>query len=167
MGRKRRPRSGHDAVPFYAVILLLAAVTGLYSTILQKRLTDREKLEEYQQRMADLRERKQAAKERDDEDALERIQDEQLEAAGDQLGMMKVQFRPMVWIMLLTILVFLWLRWKVNGGHLGADETGLIVPIAGAVSWQQPLAGPMSTWIVWYFLGSMASRQLIQKALNV
>jgi uncharacterized membrane protein (DUF106 family) len=156
-----------DMLPFYAVIILLAILTGLYSTVLQARLMDHEKMQVYQQRMKELNERKEAAKERGDDEALERIQEEQMEAAGDQLGMFKLQFRPMVWIMLLTIPVFLWLRWKVRGGHLGVGETGLVVPLAGAVSWQEPLLGPMSTWIVWYFLCSMASRQIIQKTLNI
>jgi len=156
-----------DLVPFYAVIILLAIVTGLYSTVLQARLMDHETMEVYQERMAELSERKEAAKERGDDEALERIQAEQMEAAGDQLGMFKLQFRPMVWIMLLTIPVFLWLRWKVRGGHLGVGETGLVVPLAGSVSWQEPLLGPMATWIVWYFLASMAARQIIQKTLNV
>jgi len=155
------------ALPFYAVIMLLAVGTGLYSTLLQARLRDTEKLSAYQERMERLKERKAAAKERDDDDALERIQREQMDAAGDQLGMVKLQFRPMVWIMLLTVPVFLWLRWKVRGGHLGVGETGLVVPLAGAVSWQDPLLGPMSTWIVWYFLCSMASRQIIQKTLDI
>lgn len=154
-----------DAVPFYAVVLLLAVVTGLYSTALQSRLTDREKLEAYRERLEELRERKQEAEERGDDEALERIREERVEAAGDQLGMLKLQFRPMVWTMLLTVPVFLWLRWKVTGGHLAPDETGLVVPIAGAVSWREPLVGPFSTWIVWYFLASMASRQLIRKAM--
>ncbi|MDQ2074669.1 DUF106 domain-containing protein [Haloarcula sp. H-GB4] len=156
-----------DALPFFAVIILLAIVTGLYSTVLQSRLRDTEKIQAYQERMKELKERKEAAKERGDDDALEELQAEQMEAAGDQLGMFKLQFRPMVWIMLLTIPVFLWLRWKVRGGHLGASEFGLIVPLAGAVGWQEPLFGPMKTWIVWYFLCSMVARQLIQKTFDI
>ena len=156
-----------DMLPFYAVILLLAIVTGLYSTVLQARLMDHEKMQAYQERMNELKERKEAAKERGDDEALEQIQEEQMEAAGDQLGMFKLQFRPMVWIMLLTIPVFLWLRWKVRGGHLGANETGMILPLIGSVGWQEPAIGPMATWIVWYFLCSMASRQIIQKTLNI
>lgn len=156
-----------DALPFFAVIILLAIVTGLYSTVLQSRLRDTEKIQAYQERMKELKERKETAKERGDDDALEELQAEQMEAAGDQLGMFKLQFRPMVWIMLLTIPVFLWLRWKVRGGHLGASEFGLIVPLAGAVGWQEPLFGPMKAWIVWYFLCSMVARQLIQKTFDI
>ncbi|MFC6766714.1 DUF106 domain-containing protein [Natrinema soli] len=156
-----------ELVPFHLIIVLLAVATGLYSTVLQSRLLDREKLQQYKQRMERLRERKEAATERGDDEALERIQDEQIAAAGDQFGMFKLQFRPMVWIMLLTIPVFLWLRWKVRGGHLGAGETGLVVPIAGSVTWRESLVGPMQTWIVWYFCCSMAARQLIQKTLTL
>ncbi|PSQ31349.1 HTR-like protein [Halobacteriales archaeon SW_6_65_46] len=156
-----------DMFPFYAVIILLAVVTGFYSTVLQGRLIDREKLQAYQERMNELKERKEAAKERGDDEALEQVQEEQMEAAGGSLGMFKLQFRPTVWIMLITIPVFLWLRWKVRGGHLGVGETGIVVPLTGAVSWQEPLLGPVSTWIVWYFLCSMASRQIIQKTLNI
>ncbi|MFC6962597.1 DUF106 domain-containing protein [Halocatena marina] len=155
------------ALPFYAVVLLLALVTGLYSTVLQSRLMDTEKIQQYKDRMERLNRRKETAEEREDEEALAQIQKEQMKAAGDQLGMFKLQFRPMVWIMVLTIPVFLWLRWKVRGGHLGVGETGLIVPLAGSVSWQQTLLGLMPTWIVWYFLCSMAARQVIQKTLNI
>jgi len=156
-----------DLLPFYAVVLVLATVTGFYSTVLQARLMDTEKMQAYQEQLTELRERKEAAKDRGDEDALERIREEEMEAFGDQVGMFKLQFRPMVWIMLLTIPVFLWLRWKVRGGHLGSDEIGLVVPIAGAVTWQESLFGPMPTWIVWYFVCSIAVRQLIQKTFGV
>jgi uncharacterized membrane protein (DUF106 family) len=154
-------------VPFHIVIILLAIATGLYSTLLQARLTDQEKLGKYRERMQKLQERRKTAKEQGDEEALEALQEKQLAAAGDQLGMLKQQFRPLVWTMLLTIPVFLWLRWKVNGGHLGGAADGLVVPLAGAVSGQESLAGPIATWIVWYFLCSVAARQLIQKTLNV
>ncbi|NNC25236.1 DUF106 domain-containing protein, partial [Salinisphaera sp. USBA-960] len=69
-----------------------------------------------------------AAKERGDEEALDRIQKEQMEAMGDQLGMFKMQFRPMVWIMLLTIPVFLWMYWKLGQIDQGVE---LILPLIG------------------------------------
>lgn len=156
-----------DVLPFYVVVLVLAVITGTYATLIQANLMDTEKMQVYQDRMKRLKERREDAKEQGDEETLERVQEEQLYAASDQLGMFKLQFRPMVWIMLLTIPVFLWLRWKVRGGHLAVGQTGLVVPIAGAVSWQQPLVGPMRTWIIWYFLCSVASRQVVQKALDL
>ncbi len=108
------------ALPFYAVILSVALLTGLYSTLLQANLMNPEIMGKYQQRMKamqekqkDIRERKKEAEERDASDAeieridneMERAREEQMEAMADNLGMFKEQFRPMVWIMLFTITV--------------------------------------------------------------
>jgi uncharacterized membrane protein (DUF106 family) len=158
----------NDAVPFYVVILILAILTGLWSTILQDNLMNSEVMAQTQGKMQDLKERREAAKERGDDEALERIQQEQMEAMGDQLGMFKAQFRPMVWIMLLTIPAFLWMYWMIRDGHIEATDTVMVMPMVGEVTdWQQGAVGPMPAWIVWYFLCSLGFSQLLRKALNV
>ncbi|MFA9517604.1 DUF106 domain-containing protein [Halopenitus sp. H-Gu1] len=159
-----------EIVPFYVVIMVVALATGLYSTLLRAGIMDMEKMGQYQDRMKDIQQRRKEAKERDDQEALDRIQEEQMEAMGDQLGMFKEQFRPMVWIMFLTIPAFLWMYWVV--GYRGSEahyELGeIVVPIVGqSLSWTEPLVGPIQIWIVWYFLCSMAFTQLIQKSLNI
>jgi len=158
----------NDILPFYIVILVLAIMTGLWSTILQDNLMNSEVMGEVQEKMQDLQERREAAKERGDDEALDRIQEEQMEAMGDQLGMFKAQFRPMVWIMLLTIPAFLWMYWMIRDGHIEAAETVMVLPLKGPVSdWQAGGVGPMPAWIVWYFLCSLGFSQLLRKALNV
>ncbi|SNR30595.1 DUF106 domain-containing protein [Halorubrum vacuolatum] len=156
-------------VPFYVVIMVVALATGLYSTLLRAGLMDMEKMSVYQDRMKDIQERRKKAKERDDDEAMEAIQEEQMEAMGDQLGMFKEQFRPMVWIMFLTIPAFLWMFWVV--GYRGTEaqyslET-LVIPFAGTVEWTTGVIGPIQVWIVWYFLCSMAFTQIVQKSLNI
>ncbi len=155
-----------SAMPFYDVILLLAFLTGLYSIAMQALFGDVELIGKYQQRMKDVQERQEKAKERGDDEELERLQQEQMEAMGDQLGMFKVQFRPLVWTMLLTIPVFLWLRTVVQSGTLGSHAT-VVVPLVGSVPWQHALLGPFATWLVWYFLCSFASRQFVQKVSGI
>ncbi|MFC7154161.1 DUF106 domain-containing protein [Halomarina halobia] len=154
----------NEALPFYAVVLVLAMVTGLYSTLLQANLMNTEKMGEYQAKAKDIQKRLKDAKARDDDAAVERIQKEQMEAMGDQMGMMKEQFRPMVWIMLLTIPVFLWLYWMIleNGGTLGT----VTMPLFGEVAWNRT-AFVMPAWIVWYFVCSLGFTQVIRKALNI
>ena len=154
-------------LPFYAVILVLALFTGLYSTLLQANLMDTSKMSEYQEQMKAIQEKRDRAKERGDDEALERIQQEQMEAMGDQLEMFKTQFRPMVWIMLLTIPVFLWMYWKLLDGDPSALGT-VTFPIVGEVeSWRSGVVGPMEAWIVWYFVCSMAFTQIMRKSLNI
>ena len=157
-----------DAVlPFYAVVMVLALLTGLYSTLLQANLMDMEVMGQYQARMKEIQDRQKAAKERGDDEELEQIRKEQMEAMGDQLGMFKAQFRPMVWIMILTIPVFLWMYWMILEGRIETLENTLTVPLVGEATWQQGVAGPIQLWIVWYFVCSMAFTQVIRKALNI
>ncbi|MFC6787746.1 DUF106 domain-containing protein [Halobaculum halobium] len=158
-----------DVLPLYAVIMIIATLTGLYSTLLRANLMDMDRMAAYQQRMKDIQERRKEAKERGDDEAMDAIQEEQMEAMGDQLGMFKEQFRPMVWIMVLTIPAFLWMYWGI--GFRGAEGVWtnlqpVVLPIAGQVGWTDTLF-IMPTWIIWYFLCSMAFTQIIQKGLNI
>ncbi|WP_049982086.1 DUF106 domain-containing protein [Halorubrum sp. BV1] len=161
-----------NIVPFYVVVMVIALATGLYSTLLRAGLMDMEKMSAYQDRMKEIQERRKDAKERDDQAELDAIQEEQMDAMGDQLGMFKEQFRPMVWIMFLTIPAFLWMFWVI--GYRGSDPAypavaaqEMIVPLAGTVTWDTGVVGPIQMWILWYFLCSMAFTQLVQKSLNI
>ena len=170
------------ALPFYAVILSVALITGLYSSLLQANLMNTEIMGKYQQRMKavqeeqkDIRQRKKDAEERGASEAelerldneLERAREEQMEAMADNLGMFKEQFRPMVWIMLLTIPLFLWMYWTIRTGGIGNAEATVVMPLVGEVEWREGVLGPMQAWIVWYFLCSMGFSQLIRKSLNI
>ncbi len=167
------------ALPFYAVILSVALITGLYSSLLQANLMNPEIMGKYQDRMKavqeeqkELRQEKKDAEERGASEAeierleneIERAREEQMEAMADNLGMFKEQFRPMVWIMLFTIPMFLWMYWKMSGGISGQM---VVIPLAGEVSWGSRLQGFIPVWLFWYFLCSMACNQLIRKALDI
>lgn len=160
-------------LPFYGVIMVLSLFTGLYSTLLQANLMNQEKMAAYQQQMKAMTKRRKRAKEAGDEEALEQIQREQMEAMGDQLGMFKEQFRPMVWIMFLTIPVFLWLLWAVSM-RLGtpaydpAEFGEIVLPLSsGPLLWSHELIWWLEPWIVWYFVCSIAFTQIIRKSLNI
>ncbi len=154
-----------SSMPFFSLVLVLALVTGLYSALLQANLMDREVIGAYQEQMQTVQERRKAAEEAGDEEALERIQEQQLEAMGGMLEMFKAQFRPMVWIMVLTIPVFLWLWWFVGTGDL--EDPEVVMPFLGEARWDGTLIGPMPTWILWYILCSIGFGQLIRKVLNI
>jgi uncharacterized membrane protein (DUF106 family) len=170
------------ALPFYAVILSVALITGLYSSLLQANLMNTEVMGKYQEQMKavqeeqkEIRKQKKEAEERGAseeeierlEDELERAREEQMEAMADNLGMFKEQFRPMVWIMLLTIPLFLWMYWKIQTVGIDGAEATAVMPLVGTVKWNAGLVGPMPAWIVWYFLCSMGFSQLLRKSLNI
>jgi len=154
-------------LPFYVVILVLAVLTGLYSTLLQANLTDMDKMSEYQERAQALQDKMSAAKERGDEAEVERLREKQMEAFGDQAGMLKEQFRPMVWIMLLTIPVFLWMYWKLGTGRVPTEEVTMVLPLMGGVDLNFGQVVVFPAWIVWYMLCSFSFSNVIRKALNI
>nr|WP_233357397.1 DUF106 domain-containing protein [Halococcoides cellulosivorans] len=152
-------------MPFYLVIMVMATLTGLYSALLQDNLAGDADMSEQQEKMKELKERRKRAKERGDDEALKEIQQEQMEAMD--LSAMKSQMRPMPWIMVLTIPVFLWLYYQV--GKMGTPDGPVAVfPIVGEVaSWEASIVGPILVWFFWYFLCSMSFGQILRKALNV
>ena len=156
------------ALPFYLVVMILAMLTGAFTTILQDKLMNSNVMEGYQEKNKALQEKRKRAKERGDDEALEEIREEQMEMLSENTGMFKAQFRPMVWIMLLTIPVFLWLYWMVLDVGISASEPVMILPIFGEVAtWQTAVLGPIQIWLLWYFVCSMGFNQIIRKALNV
>ena len=159
-----------EVLPFYAVVMILALATGLYSTLLQANLMDMDKMAKYQERMQEIQERRKEAKESGDDEALDQIQEEQKDAMGDQLGMFKEQFRPMVWIMFFTIPVFLWMYWTIGVGANATAQVALdslVLPLIGRVEWTESVLGPIQAWIIWYFVCSMGFTQIIRKSLNI
>ncbi|MFB6161886.1 MAG: DUF106 domain-containing protein [Halococcoides sp.] len=151
-------------MPFYLVIVVMATLTGLYSALLQDNLAGDADMSAQQEKMQELKERRKRAKERGDDEALKEIQKEQMEAMD--LSAMKAQVRPMPWIMVLTIPVFLWLYYRV--GLLDPSGPVAVFPIVGEVSnWSATIVGPILVWYFWYFLCSMSFGQIFRKALNV
>lgn len=155
------------SMPFFALVLVLALLTGLYSAILQANLMDREVIGAYQEQMKSVQERRKQAEEQGDEEALEKIQEQQLQAMGGMLEMFKAQFRPMVWIMVLTLPVFLWLWWFVGADQMTPAELHVVLPLFGESQWDSSFIFHLPTWILWYILCSIGFGQLIRKVLNI
>ena len=157
-------------LPFWVVVMALAVLTGLYSTLLQANLTDMSKMSEYQDRAQELKEKMNDAKERGDDAEVDRLRDKQMEAFGDQAAMLKEQFRPMAWIMLLTIPAFLWMYWKIGTGRVsGTEEMNLqmVLPLLGEVNFADGRALVFPIWILWYMVCSFSFSNIIRKALNI
>jgi uncharacterized membrane protein (DUF106 family) len=158
----------NEALPFYVVVLILALMTGLFTTILQDNLMDDNVMGDYQDQNKRLKEKRERAKEQDDDELMEEVREEQMELMSENMGMFKAQFRPMVWIMLLTIPVFLWLYWMVLDVGVTVTGSAMVLPIFGEIeSWRTGVLGPIQLWLIWYFLCSMGFNQILRKALNV
>lgn len=149
-------------MPLSVFLLVLSGSTGLCSTTMRHLLQDSDRLEHLQSRMKELQEEMthDGQNQNDDEFA-----EEQQELMGSMLAMMKLQFRPMVWSMLVTIPVFLWLRWAVMSPTAAAIPVALSLPVVGHVALSATIVGPLKVWIVWYIGGSISTTMLSRRVL--
>jgi len=156
-------------LPFYLVVMVLAILTGVFSAFFQDNLGNTDVMGDYREKTQELKDRREKAKERGDDEELERIQEEQMEMMSENLGVFKAQFRPMVWIMTVTIPVFLWMFWAVRDSTVeAAVDPVIIMPFVGEVSsWTAGVAGPFQAWLLWYIVCSFGFGQIVRKALNV
>jgi len=155
-----------DVLPFYAVILLLAVVTGLYSALLQDAMVDMDVIAAYQQRMQEVQDLQDKAKESGDDAAVQAARERQMEAMGENTGMFKEQFRPFVYIMLLTIPAFVWMYW-IMLTDAGPTLEPMTFALIGEREFQDAVIGPIQAWIFWYFLCSMGFSNIVRKTLDV
>jgi uncharacterized membrane protein (DUF106 family) len=154
------------ALPFGLTVALLAVATTLVSTTLRKRLTDGNQREQVQERLQQVNERLQAARDRGDDDAVERLQSRQRELMGEQLGAMKGMLRPMVYTMLVTIPIFLWLSWLTVNPAAAITPAAQMLPLMGRVVWTARLVGPMQVWMVWYFVCNVLATVVGKRAVR-
>ncbi len=166
----------HDSLglPLYLVVLVLAMLTGLYSSYLQLYLMDWDWIKIQQQKVKKIQSELKEAQMSGDESRKEELQDEQMEAMGEQMKMFKMQFRPSVWILVFTLPIFLWMFWTFStrfGGTPHIDPMPVLeMPFVGEREFSESVfswPGFLEGWLLWYILCSFGFGQILRKALGV
>lgn len=152
-------------LPMSIFLFGLAGATGLYSTTLQLLLSDTERMERLQQRIETLQKRLSSPS-GEDGDGTDDFPDEQGELLSSWMAMLKLQFRPLVWSMLVTVPVFLWLRWAMVNPAAATIPLALSVPVVGHVALTATLVGPVKVWLVWYIGGSVSTSFVSRRVLS-
>ncbi len=154
-------------LPFHVVLFVLAAVTGLYATLIQKYTMDWEFLKRQQEKMKRLQSQMKEAQLSGDQARQQQLQAEQMKMVSEQGKMMQMQFKPMLYIGIISIPLFMWAVW-----HLNPTLSGLAVPVVNFPFWgthniNTTILGPILFWYYWYFVCSLPVSQIIRKALNI
>lgn len=153
-------------VPFPLLVLGVALGTASVSMLLRRRLVDEDRIERHKTRMQAVRTRLQAARERGDSDAVERLTAEQRDLATDQVGVLVQNLRPMVWTMLVSIPVFLWLSWLVVSPSAAIAHATPLIPAIDRIVWTARVLGPVQLWMVWYVACQLLSTVAIRRGLD-
>lgn len=154
-------------LPFDVVLLILAAITGLYASLIQKYTMDWNFLRAQQEGMKRLQREMKEAQLAGDQSRMQKLQSEQMKMVSEQGKMMQMQFRPMLYIGIVSIPLFMWAYWYIT-----PDLSGLPIPVVDFPFWgkheiTQAVLGPIAYWYYWYFVCSIPVSQVIRKALNI
>jgi uncharacterized membrane protein (DUF106 family) len=150
-------------VPFFIVILILASITGLSTSLIQKYTIDYERMQEVQQRTKEFQREYREAQLSGDEKTVKKLDAKRDRMMKDQLEMSREQFKPMAYIMLISIPIFLWLLYQLPA----LTGTTITFPFIGTKAVNEAAFWIVPTWILWYLISSLALSQMIRKALNI
>ena len=148
--------------PFYILIVILSAFTGLYSSIIQKYTIDYSKMTESQERMKEFQTEYREATLSQDEKKIKKLEAKRDRLMKEQMEMSQQQFKPMIYIMVLTIPIFFWLLYR-----LAQTTSTITLPYYGIHALTDPIVWVIPAWILWYMICSITISQVIRKALNI
>jgi uncharacterized membrane protein (DUF106 family) len=149
-------------IPFYILIVILSALTGLYSSIIQKYTIDYEKMTDVQERMKEFQSEYREAQLSQDEKKIKKLEAKKDRVMREQLEMSQNQFKPMAYILVLTVPIFFWLLYR-----LGQVQSTITLPYAGTIGLHDPAVWVIPAWILWYMICSITLSQVIRKSLNI
>ncbi|HVN73170.1 MAG TPA: EMC3/TMCO1 family protein [Methanoregula sp.] len=149
-------------IPFYILIVILSALTGLYTSIIYKYTLDYEKMTETQERFKEFQTEYREAQLSQDEKKIRKLEAKKERLMREQLEMSQQQFKPMPYILVLTVPIFFWLLFRLNEIH-----TTITLPYTGTLELHAPAIWIIPAWMLWYFICSISLSQVIRKSLNI
>jgi uncharacterized membrane protein (DUF106 family) len=98
-----------------------------------------------------------------DQSRIQAMQNEQMKAVADQGKMMQMQFKPMLYIGIVSIPLFMWAYLFIS------NNPGMMMtfPFWGTHDINSTVLGPILYWFYWYFICSLPVSQIIRKALDI
>jgi uncharacterized membrane protein (DUF106 family) len=152
------------AIPFYVIIILLSSLTALYSSVIQKFTIDYERMQEVQERMKVFQKEFREAQLSGDEKKIKKLESKRDKVMKEQLEMSQQQFKPMAYILIVSVPIFFWLIYRLNNFP---DPIGITMPFFGPLMLKDVVLTFIPAWIFWYMICSLTLSQVVRKALNI
>jgi uncharacterized membrane protein (DUF106 family) len=153
-----------ELVPFYIFIVVLSTLTAIYSSIIQKYTIDYEKMQDTQERKKAFQKEFREAQLSGDEKRIKKLDSKRDKMMKDQMEMSQQQFKPMAYILILSVPIFFWLLYRLNNFP---GDIGITMPFFGPHLLSDFVLGPVPAWILWYMICSLTISQVVRKALNI
>lgn len=173
MGQGFRNQVGHavetllgplpDMLPFHIMLFVMAAITGLYASLIQKYTMDWELMRRVQDQMKKFQKEFREAQLSENQAKLKKLEAQRAAMMEDQMKMSKQQFKPMAYISIISLPLFMWAYLFISQ-H---PNPTLVFPFWGEKVLTDFALGPIQYWIYWYFICSLPISQIIRKSLNI
>ncbi len=155
---------------FLILILILSVVTGIYTSVVQKYTMNWElmaKSKEYQKQIRDLQKEYMEAKKENNQHKMKKIEKKRTEVMRKQTQfsgeMFKQQMKPMAYIMIITIPIFMWI-WMYVESH---PDMVVTFPLFGVTELSAAFVFSLPFWVLWYMMCSIPITQVVRKALGI
>jgi uncharacterized membrane protein (DUF106 family) len=96
-----------------------------------------------------------------DEKRIKKLEARRDRVMKEQLELSQQQFKPMAYILILTVPIFFWLLFR-----LAQTTSTITLPYYGLHNLSDPI-WIIPVWILWYMICSITMSQVIRKALNI
>ena len=153
-----------EALPFYVIIIMLSVLTALYSSVIQKYTIDYERMQEVQERMKVFQKEFREAQLSGDEKKIKKLESKRDKVMKEQMEMSQNQFKPMAYILIVSVPIFFWLIFRLNNFP---DSIGITMPFFGPLDLAEVVLRFFPAWILWYMICSLTLSQVVRKALNI
>jgi len=158
-------------LPIHVVILILAAITATYSTIIQKYAIDMERFREIHQKVLAFQKEYMEAMKQNNQYKLKKLEEKRPEIQKLQGEMMGSQMRSMFYTIVVTLPIFYWLLVRIYDIHAQVSnyyslqsKFMVTVPFSGTIHISERIL-IVPWWIFWYFLCSFLLSQIIKKVI--
>lgn len=155
---------------FLITILILAVITGIYTSVIQKYTMNWELIEkskEYQKQIRELQKELLEAKRENNKHKMKRIEKKKAEVMRKQTQfsgeMFRQQMKPMAYIGIITIPIFMWIWGYVESTSIGA----VVFPLIGTRVLSDGFILRLPYWVLWYMICSIPIAQVIRKAIGI
>jgi uncharacterized membrane protein (DUF106 family) len=148
---------------FHLVLLAMGIITGVYASLIQKYTMDWGLMRRTQERMKAFQAEFREAQLSQNTYMLKKLEEQRKDMMEDQMKMSKQQFKPMAYISIISLPLFMWAYYYISG-HGSAT---MVFPFWGNQLLTSHAFGPFQHWLYWYFISSLGVSQLIRKALNI
>jgi uncharacterized membrane protein (DUF106 family) len=155
---------------FLITILILAVITGIYTSVIQKYTMNWELIEqskEYQKQIRELQKELLEAKRENNKHKMKRIEKKKDEVMRKQTQfsgeMFRQQMKPMAYVGIITIPIFMWIWVYVQSTPVGAA----VFPLLGAKVLSDGFILRLPYWVLWYMICSIPIAQVIRKAIGI